>query len=119
MSDIQEKSAKNGALNFIANGGGAVTFRLLTSAMGALLIVLVGWGMSWVGGRFDKLDGEFDAVNKANAATSARVDVHANRLDHLDASDLSLWNAVHSNGVRIDDHEHRISLIEGAHSPPR
>lgn len=116
MVDTDEKP-KSKAVAFIANGGGAVTFRLLTTAMGFILLAVTTWGIGAISGRFDRLDAANDRLAQAIQNTTARVDVHANRLDHLDASDTLLWGAVHSNSVRLDDHEHRISIIEGARTP--
>jgi hypothetical protein len=39
--------------------------------------------------------------------------VHAARLYHLDTATSGLPAAVHANATLLNDHEHRISLLEG------
>ena len=117
MADLS--GAKSQAAKFIANGGGAVTFRLLSTAMGLVLLALMTWGLNAVASRFDRIDGALDKISQRLADTSTRVDVHANRLDHIDLSETAIWTAVHADALRLDDHEKRLSHMEGEFEPRR
>src|SRR5205085_12507852 len=111
--------AKNQAAKFIANGGGAVTFRLLSTGMGLVLLALMTWGLNAVASRLDRIDGALDRISQRLADTSTRVDIHANRLDHIDLSETAIWTAVHADALRLDDHEKRLSHMEGEFEPRR
>jgi len=51
---------------------------------------------------------------KRRGQTPAWQPRNAARLITLDGSAAELWRAVNANAVRLDDHEHRISELEGA-----
>ena len=114
MADLS--GAKTSAAKFIANGGGAVTFRLLSTALGMVMLALMTWGLNAISSRFDRLESKLGAIAQTIDDTRARVDVHASRLDHADVNETALWLAVHANATRLDDHEKRLSHMEGAWS---
>jgi len=110
MSDI----GNGGVTRFLANGGGAITFRLLATAMGALIIWLVRMEGEQLNERLNRIEAAISTVSEVAQDASARGDVNAVRLTTLDAGTSELWHAVNANATRIDDHEHRISELEGA-----
>jgi hypothetical protein len=89
----------------MANGGGAITFRLIATALGMITLGLVTY-------EGERMNNHLDAITDKALSDSARIDVHAQRLDTLDAGQLRLWTAVHGNGVTLQDHEHRITVLE-------
>jgi hypothetical protein len=107
-------SANNNVTKFLANGGGAVTFRLLATAMGVLIIWLVRFEGDQLNERLNRIEGAISTVARVAQDASARGDVNASRLVTLDESAAQLWRAVNANAVRLDEHEHRISELEGA-----
>ncbi|HEX4156996.1 MAG TPA: hypothetical protein VHY79_00850 [Rhizomicrobium sp.] len=109
MSDI----GNNGVTKFLANGGGAITFRLLATAMGALIIWLVRMEGEQLTERLNRIEASISAVGQVAQDASARGDVNAVRLTTLDGASADLWRAVNANASRLDDHEHRISELEG------
>ena len=111
MSDLTPPGAVG---RFLANGGGAVTFRVLSTALAVLLLALVRYEGEQLMARLDKIEAAATAGEQKAQMALDRADVHAARLDTLDASNIALWSAMHGNSVRLDDHEHRISIIEGA-----
>ena len=58
--------------------------------------------------------GAFAGEAQRLADTSTRVDVHANRLDHIDLNETAIWTAVHADALRVDDHEKRLSHKENS-----
>jgi hypothetical protein len=111
MSDIGNSSVTR----FLANGGGAITFRLLATAMGAIIIWLVRMEGEQLNERLNRIEAAISSVSQVAADASSRGDVNAVRLTTLDGVNAELWRAVNTNATRINDHEHRISELEGAH----
>ncbi len=105
----------NGVSRFLANGGGAITFRLLATAMGALLIWLVRMEGEQLNERLNRIEAAITAASELAQTASAHGDVNAARLGTLDNSAAELWRAINAADMRLDDHEHRISELEGAH----
>lgn len=110
MSDIGNGSVTK----FLANGGGAITFRLLATAMGALIIWLVRMEGDQLNERLNRIEAAISSVNEVAQNASAQSDVNAVRLTTLDGTTAELWHAVNTDAARLDDHEHRISELEGA-----
>jgi len=110
MSDI----GSNGVTKFLANGGGAITFRLLATAMGALIIWLVRMEGDQLNERLNRIEAAIATVSQIAQDASARGDVNAARLTTLDDANAELWRALNANAARLDEHEHRISELEGA-----
>ncbi|MGH6877877.1 MAG: hypothetical protein ACREHV_10940 [Rhizomicrobium sp.] len=110
MSDI----GNGGVAKFLANGGGAVTFRLLATAMGVVIIWLVRFEGEQLNERLNRIESAIPAVAQMAETASAKGDVDAARLTTLDDSAAQLWRAVDANAARIDEHEHRLSELEGA-----
>jgi len=97
----------SGVGKMLANGGGALSFRLLATALAVCTLSLVAY-------EGERMNNRLDEIDQTARDAAARVGVHAARLDTLTASDVALWAAMHADSVRIDDHEHRISIIEGS-----
>lgn len=110
MSDIGNGSVTK----FLANGGGAITFRLLATAMGALIIWLVRMEGDQLNERLNRIEAAISSVSQVAQDASARSDVNGVRLTTLDGNTAELWHTVNANAARLDDHEHRISELEGA-----
>ena len=97
---------KSGVVGFLSNGSGAITFRIATLAMATLTFGLLAY-------EGERLDSHLDRVEQLAQSVSARVDVHTTRLDNLDSSTMRLWSANHDLDQKLENHEHRISEIEG------
>jgi hypothetical protein len=110
MSDI----GHNGVTKFLANGGGAITFRLLATAMGALIIWLVRMEGEQLNERLNRIEAAISTASEVAESASARGDINTVRLTTLDDATAALWRTVNANASRLDDHEHRISELEGA-----
>jgi hypothetical protein len=83
---------------FLANGGGAITFRVALSALlGVTLWLLQSFGSHIVG--------QLDDLGRNQARMAALMAGQAQQLH--DATTLSSRNA-----DRLDDHEHRITVLE-------
>src|SRR5580698_4760950 len=100
MSDI----GNNGVTKFLANGGGAITFRLLATAMGALIIWLVRLEGEQLNERLNRIESAISTVAQVAQDASAQGDVNASRLVTLDDSAAQLWHAVNANAIRLDEH---------------
>ncbi|HEY3639336.1 MAG TPA: hypothetical protein VGK90_14400 [Rhizomicrobium sp.] len=111
MSEI----GNGGVTKFLANGGGAITFRLLATAMGAVIIWLLRIEGEQLNERLNRIETAISAVSQVAQDASARGDVNAVRLSTMDGTTAELWRALNANTVRLDDHEHRLSELEGAH----
>jgi len=90
---------------FLANGGGAITFRVALSMLaGVTLWLLQSFGSHIVG--------QLDDLARTQARMAALLAAQAEQL--RDATTLSARNA-----DRLDDHEHRITILEArAPHPP-
>jgi hypothetical protein len=110
MSDI----GNSNVAKFLANGGGAITFRLLATAMGALIIWLVRMEGEQLNERLNRIEAAMSTVSQVAQDASARGDVNAVRLTTLDNANAELWRAINADAARLDDHEHRLSELEGA-----
>jgi hypothetical protein len=105
------ETGQNGVARFLANGGGAITFRLLATAMSALIICLVRMEGEQLNERLNRIETAISTVTGIAQSASAHGEVNAARLTTLDGSAAELWRAVNANAVRLDDHEHRISEL--------
>jgi hypothetical protein len=92
---------------FLANGGGAVTFRLLATALGAAILWLLRFEGEQMNARLDRIETAIGTVTSVAETASAESEVDAARLAALDAAAAELRRT-------LDDHEHRISELEGA-----
>lgn len=92
---------------FLADGGGAVTFRLLATALGAAILWLLRFEGEQLNARLDRIESSIATVAQVAQTASARGDVDAARLAALDAAAAELRRT-------LDGHEHRLSELEGA-----
>ncbi|HEY3778789.1 MAG TPA: hypothetical protein VGL35_12095 [Rhizomicrobium sp.] len=92
---------------FLANGGGAVTFRLLATALGVAILWLLRFEGEQLNARLDRIESAMTAVAAIAQTASAQGEVDAARVSALDAAAAELRHT-------LDDHEHRISELEGA-----
>ena len=89
---------------FLANGGGAITFRIALSALAAITLFLPeSFGTHIVG--------QLDDLARSQSRLAAMLAGLAQQ--GRDTAALSARNA-----DRLDDHEHRITVLE-ARGPPR
>jgi hypothetical protein len=87
---------------------------LLVTAMGALIIWLVRMEGEQLNERLNRIEAAISTVSQVAQDASARGDVNAVRLTTLDNANAELWRAINANAGRLDDHEHRLSELEGA-----
>lgn len=92
---------------FLGNGGGAVTFRLLASALGIAILWLLRFEGDQLNARLDRIETAIAAVADMAQTASDESTAEAARLSALDAAADELRRS-------LDDHEHRISELEGA-----
>jgi hypothetical protein len=64
--------------------------------------------------RLNRIEAAISTVSQVAQDASARGDVNAVRLTTLDNFNAELWHAVNANATRLDDHEHRLSELEGS-----
>ncbi|HVZ27078.1 MAG TPA: hypothetical protein VG798_00345 [Rhizomicrobium sp.] len=83
---------------FLANGGGAITFRVALSVLGGVTL----WLLQSFGSH---IVGQLDDLAKAQTRMAALLAAQAEQL--RDSTALSSRNA-----DRLDDHEHRITILE-------
>lgn len=92
---------------FLSNGGGAITFRLLATALGAAILWLLRFEGEQMNARLDRIETTLATVAAVAENASAETGADAARLAALDAAAEELRRT-------LGDHEHRISVLEGA-----
>lgn len=116
--DGSHATAAQRAYNFASNGGGAITYRVLVTLMSAVIVTLIGWMWSDIGHRFDSIDQTLRDHTKTMAQDAEAIAVHERRLNDADSARNIIWQSVHATTLRVDDHEHRITVLEAqAHWP--
>jgi len=111
---MADPSGVGGVRSWFSNGGGVVTWRVISTSLAIILLALVKQEATEITARLDKIEARQDAAFALAQTANSRIDVHADRLTTLDNSATNLWTAVHADSQRLDDHEHRLSLLEGA-----
>ena len=101
---ISETPTSNRVAAFLANGGGAITFRIALSVLAAITL----WLLQSFGSH---IVGQLDDLARAQSRMAALLAGQGQELH--DAAALSSRNT-----ERLDDHEHRITVLE-ARSPAR
>ncbi|MGH6889095.1 MAG: hypothetical protein ACREHF_07865 [Rhizomicrobium sp.] len=99
--------AHGSVAGFLANGGGAITFRLLATALGAAILLLLRFEGEQLNARLDRIETAIATVGAIAEAASAESGAAAAQLATLDAAAAELRHT-------LKDHEHRISELEGA-----
>src|ERR1700761_622274 len=95
---ISENPSSNRVTAFLANGGGAITFRIALSVLAAVTL----WLLAFFGSH---IVAQLADLSPAQGRMAALLAGQAQQL--RDAADLSTRNA-----ERLDDHEHRITVLE-------
>lgn len=90
---------------FIGNGGGAITFRLLATALSSLIIVLLGY-------EGERMNSRLDELLQASATQASVQAVQMQRLDDLSQNVSSLWASERSQDGMLANHEHRLTYLE-------
>jgi hypothetical protein len=106
MPNLSEPGARVAPIppGLIARAGQAVRY----------LIWLVRMEGEQLNERLNRIEAAIATASQVAQGASARGDVNAVRLTTLDDANAELWRALNANAVRLDDHEHRISELEGA-----
>jgi hypothetical protein len=95
---FNDRGSHNRVTAFLANGGGAITFRIALSVLaGVTLWLLQSFGSHIVG--------QLDNLGQTQARMAALLAGQAQQV--RDTAALSSRNA-----DRLDDHEHRITILE-------
>jgi hypothetical protein len=104
MANLDESGGRRTLRESLANGGGVLTYRIALGAMAAISLALV----NFFGSRIvDQLDG----IGKAQGRMSNSFATLSQKAE--DTARITM-----KNSDRIDDHEHRITILE-AHAPSR
>jgi hypothetical protein len=88
---MSDQSNSSRVKDFLSNGSGAITFRLLATALSMLTIALVGY-------EGERINTRLDAAIAMTANNSTQIAVHESQLGNLDAGKTLLWNSVTNIG---------------------
>lgn len=91
---------------FVTNGGGTLTYRAILS----VAILVIGFFAERTYDGINKLADEVGAQAKIVAAHDAQI-------SNIVITEQNQWRAIGNNADKLNDHEHRISLLEGAKRP--
>jgi hypothetical protein len=105
ISNDPSRSAAKRAYNFMGNGGGTVTFRVVVPVLLAMLGALVG-GM-WS----DLKDGQREVVRTVTDQGKG-IATNSTRLDMIQAGQQHLWVQLGKDEQRADDTRDRVTRLE-------
>jgi hypothetical protein len=103
-------SGRGRAFDFLANGGGLVLSRLAVLSV-PLLLGVIGYigAASWQ----DLKDGQSKTLDAVVRLQGQSI-VNSTQIDGIKSGQRAAWDRFNADEAKIADHEHRISLIEGA-----
>lgn len=99
------RSAARRAYDFMGNGGGTVTFRLVVPMLLAIIGTLVGFMWN------DLKDGQHEVVRTVTDQGKAVV-TNSTRIDMMQAGQQRLWMQLGKDEGKIEEHGDRITHLE-------
>lgn len=103
--DGSEASVAQRAYNFASNGGGTITYRMVMLAFSVILSSLVAWIGNNALDKLDRIDMRLQSVERIGASYDIRISENARSVQEMREGQTRIWN-------RINDHEHRLTLME-------
>lgn len=104
-ADGSPATSSQRAYNFMNNGGGAITVRMVMLGAIGLLIGLVSFVGNGALSRLDRIDDRLQRIEQVTPNFDSRILNNTAAIAAIRDGQTRLWN-------RVNDHDHRITVLE-------